>query len=237
MKRKREREELTNHNNKREDIIKNDPKRRRELLEPGEIRGLHHAIGHGLQDESRHLGIIVHLVHSYKRLQEAHHDDDQQREENKRFLHHDLQHDEHGAEEAECVEVEQQAHPEHGCAEGEEVVGELVEVGAFSFTRVVAEGDHAGDKGSAEQGVESQVEDVPEADVVAAYLVEFGDFIEEEARRHEVEHPLHDVEVARVVDRVDGDGVQYEVEHGEEDLHGVLVQRRAHPVRVQVGRV
>ena len=109
-------------------------------------------------------------------------------------------------------------------------------MGAFGLARVVAEGDHAGDEGGAEQGVEGQVEDVPETDVVAADLVELGDFVEEEAGRHEVEDAFDDVEVARVVDRVDGDRVQDEVEHREEDLHGVLVERGAHPVRVQVGR-
>ena len=228
---------LTDHNNKRKNIIKDNPKRWGELLEPGEIRRLHHAVGHGLDDEARHFGIIVHLIHADEGLQKAHHDDDQQREENEGFLHHDFQHDEHGAEEAEGVEVQQQAHPEHGCAEGEEVVGEFVEMGAFGFARVVAEGDHAGDEGGAEQGVKGRVEDVPETDVVPTDLVELGEFVEEESGCHEVEDAFDDVEVARVVDGVDGDGVQDEVEYRKEDLHGVLVERCAHPVWVQMGRV
>lgn len=98
----------------------------------------------------------------------------------------------------------------------------------------VAEGDHARDEGDAEQRVQGAVEDVPEADVVAADLPELGALVGDEAEGHEVEDALDDVEVAARVDGVDGGGVEDEVEEREEDLDGVLVQGRAHPVRVEV---
>lgn len=112
---------LTNHDDKSKNIIQHDPKGRRELLEAAEIGALHHAVGHGLQDEGGDLGVVVDLVHADEGLQEADADDDEQREEDEGFFHHYFEDDEHGAEEAEGVEVEEEAHPEHGrgelCAE------------------------------------------------------------------------------------------------------------------------
>jgi len=68
---------------------------------------LHDAIQHGLHNEARHTGIVVHLIHPNKSLQKANHDDNEQREENEGFSHHNLEYDKHGAEEAEGVQIEQ----------------------------------------------------------------------------------------------------------------------------------
>ena len=108
---------------------------------------------------------------------------------------------------------------------------------ADAVAGLVRERDQAQDEGGREQGVEGEVEDVPEAEVVAADLPAFGGFVAEEAEGHEVEDALDEVEVAAAVDGVDGPRVEREEEQGEEDLHAVLIARRAQAVRVDVRRV
>jgi len=119
---------LTDRDNKVKDIIQDNAKWRRKILEASEIRTLHDAVDHRLHDEARHLPVIlVRLVHTNESLQKPDHDDEQQREEDQRLFHHDLQHHQHRPEEPERIEVEKQAHPEHGRAEGQEIIAQLVE--------------------------------------------------------------------------------------------------------------
>lgn len=119
----------------------------------------------------------------------------------------------------------------------EEVIAELVEVLALRFTHVVSQRDHPGYEGCTEEGVEREVEHVPEPKVKPTNFVELRDFVEEEARGHEVEDSLHDIEIARRIDRVDSNGVEHQIQHGKEHLHCILIQRRPHPIRVKMRRI
>lgn len=102
------------------------------VLETVKFGGLHNGVQHGLNHKADVFQFSIREVQSYESLQEADHNDEEQCKEDERFPHHDLQNDQHGAEEAESVEVQQQAHPEHGRCEGQEVVAEFVEVTATS---------------------------------------------------------------------------------------------------------
>lgn len=90
-------------------------------------------------------------VETHERLQEANEHHKQQKEEDQGLAEHDFEYHQHGAEEAESIKVEQQAHPEHGRCEGEEVVAQLVEIAARVAVLVrlvgwVTDGDHAEDE-------------------------------------------------------------------------------------------
>ena len=114
---------------------------------------MHDRVGHGLHDKGCDFCVVVDLIHSDESLEEADADDEEQGEEDEGFFHHDFEDDEHGAEEAIGVEVEEETHPEHGGGEGEEVVGEDVEADTEIRVHVVAEGDHTGDERGGEEGV------------------------------------------------------------------------------------
>lgn len=109
---------LTNHDDKREDVIQHDPERRREIFEALEVRALHDGIGHRLQDEARHGPVIIDLIHPNESLEETNDDDGEEGKEDEGLLHHDFENDEHGAEEADVVEVQEEAEVEHWSAEG-----------------------------------------------------------------------------------------------------------------------
>ncbi len=113
---------LTNHYHESKDVVQNDPKWPGKVFKSSKVWTLHNAIGHRLQYEARHLLVVIYLIHANESLQEPDHHDDEQGEEDERFLHHDFQHHEHGAEEAEGVQIKEQAHPEHRRREGKEVV-------------------------------------------------------------------------------------------------------------------
>ena len=115
------------HHDEGEDVVENQAPGRRVLVEAVEVRGLHDAVGHGLDDEGCHSRCVFGLVEADEGLKEADDDNGEEREEDEGFFHHDFENDEHAAEEAEGVEVEHQAEPEHGGGEGEDVVGELIE--------------------------------------------------------------------------------------------------------------
>jgi len=96
---------------------------------------------------------------------------------------------------------------------------------------------HAQDEGGCEQRVERRVEEVPEPEVVPPDLAELVELVAHEPQRHGVEDALGDVQVAGRVDRVHGYRVEGQVQHGEEQLAYVLVERDPHPVRVEVSPV
>ena len=98
----------------------------------------------------------------------------------------------------------------------------------------MAQSDDAGYKGDAEEGIECGIEDIPESDVIASYFPKLGYLVEDVCRSHDIEDSFYNIEISSAVDGVDGDGVQSEVEDGEEDLHDILVKRCAHTVRVEV---
>jgi hypothetical protein len=138
-----------------------------ELFEAVEFGTLHDGVQHGLDDEARVGELVVGRdVHADEGLQEA----DQEGEEDERLAHHDFEHNQHGAEEAVCVQVQQQSHVEHGRRRGQEIVAELVELVAEGLVAAMTVRYEAEDKRDGEQGIEGQIEDVPEADVVAADL-------------------------------------------------------------------
>ena len=178
--------------------------------------------------------VIVAEVQSYEPLQEADEDDDEEGEEDEGLGHHDLEHDEHGAEETVGVQVEQETHPEHGRGEGEEVVADFVHAKAIGCVDGVAEGDHAGDEGDGEEDVEGAVEDVPEAEIVPAHFIELADLVAGEAEGEDVEEPFDDVQVAGRVDGVDGASVEAEKDDTNDDLDDVLVHGHAHAIWVEV---
>lgn len=233
---------LTDRDNKVENIIQDNAERRCKLLEACEVWTLHDAVDHRLHDEARHLSVIlVRLVHANERLQKPDHDDEQQREEDQRLFHHDLEHHQHRPEEAERIEVKKQAHPEHGRAEGQEIIAQLVEPSPLALAvRVIErfpERDHPRHERYRQQGVQRAVEHVPKAQVMPSYLPQLVGLVADEAERHDIQYALHHIQVARGVDRIDCARVQCQKEHREEDLHGVLVAGGAHAVRVQVGPV
>lgn len=148
--------QLTNHDNEIEQIVQDDTKRRRKVLEQLEIRALHDAVRHALDDRPRDRNPEIRLVHPDKRLEEADEDEEQQREEDDALLHHNLEHHQHCAEEAERVEEEQQAHPEHGRREREEVVAQSVEVPPLLVVHVggMRQRDHAEDERDRQERVQ-----------------------------------------------------------------------------------
>lgn len=211
-----------------------------EVVESFKLGTLHDGVEHGLHDEPDVIhDLILRDIETHERLQEADEHDEQQQEEDQTLAEHDLQNDEHGAEKAERVKVQQQPHPEHGRGEGEEIVAQLVEVAARVALLVVLvcrvrDGDHAEDKGQGEQGVEGAIEHVPEGEIVAADLVELVYLVADEAQGEDVEQAFDDVEISVGVDGVDSTGVQAEVDQREDDLHPVLISRNTHAVRVEV---
>jgi hypothetical protein len=122
------------------------------VVESFKLRRLHDGVQHGLHDETNIVHDLVFCnVETHERLKEADKDDKQQKEEDERLAKHDLQDHKHGAEEAESIKVEQQAHPKHGRCEGEEVIAQLVEIAARVAVLIrlvgwVTDGDHAEDE-------------------------------------------------------------------------------------------
>lgn len=99
----------------------------------------------------------------------------------------------------------------------------------------VAQGDKAEREAGRQQAVQHGVEGAPEAKDAVAGLPELGQLVADEAEREDVEQALDKVDAAGPVDRVHGDGVQAEVDEGDEHLGGILVAGRAHAVGVEVG--
>ncbi len=141
--------EEDDHDDEGEDVVEDEAEGVLEVVEAVKVRGLHDGVGHGLDDEGGDVLVVVDLVEADEGLEEADHDDDEEGEEDEGFFHHYFYDDEHGPEEPEGVEVEEEAHPEHGRGEGEKVVGELIEPDAFFVVDVggVGERDEAEDKG------------------------------------------------------------------------------------------
>lgn len=204
----------TDHDYECEDVIENDAERGREIVEAVEIGGLHDAVQHRLHDEARHARIVINLIHTDESLQEANHDDNKQGKEDERFPHHNFQHDQHGAEESESIQIEEQAHPKHRRRESEEVVAELVELpsSAVVVADRMSQGDQARDEADAEEGVEGRIEDVPKTDVIPTDLPELAEFIEDETSCHEIQYTLHDIQITCRVDCIDDACVYREVE-------------------------
>ncbi len=106
--------------------------------------------------------------------------------------------------------------PEHGCAKGQEIVAQLVEVFTGSLdVRVVgwrlAKGNEAQSQADHQQRVEHRVEGIPEAQDVVAGLPELGQLVEEEAEGECVQQAFDEIEVAVPVDGVDGARIQAEI--------------------------
>ena len=229
-------DQRTDGDDKVKDVVEDDAKRRLKLLKLGKLWARHDRVGHRLDDELRGIRVRVDVVHADKGLQEADDDEQQQREEDQGFLHHDLDDDQHDAEEAEGVEVEQQSAPEQGRAEGEEVVAQMVVPGPLVRAAVARsrQGQNAEDEGRRQEGVEGQVEDVPEGDVVAADLPQLDELVQDEAQGEDVEDALDDVNVAGLVDRVDDLRVEDQEQDREEGLDGILILRHPHAIGVEV---
>ena len=158
-----------------------------------------------MDDERGDILIVVNLIKADEGLEEADDDNDEEGEEDQRFLHHDFDDHQHGAEKAKGVKVQEETHPEHRGRKGEEIVRELVEFDSFFITGIgrVGECDKPEDEGEGEESVESAVKGVPEAKVIASDFPEFGRFVADKACRHEVEDALDDIQIAGSVDGVD----------------------------------
>ncbi len=95
-------------------------------------------------------------------------------------------------------------------------------------------GYHPGDERDAKQGIERAVKHVPETNVEPPHLPELRTLVRHEAQGHEIQDAFDDIQVAVAVDGVDGHRIQDEIEDREENLDGVLIDRRAHPIGVEV---
>lgn len=98
----------------------------------------------------------------------------------------------------------------------------------------VAKGDHANNERGGKEGVEGEVEGVPEAKIVAADFPEFAQFITQKTGSEEVEYSFHNVEVAGVVDGIDGGCIESEVKNVKEDLDCILILRSSHAVGIEM---
>jgi hypothetical protein len=94
------------HYNKGKAVVQNQAKRMLEFVEAAEVGRLHECIGHGLDDKSNiSCNLVVGIIETDKRLQEANNDDEEQGKEYDGLLHHHLEHNEHGAKEPVRVQV------------------------------------------------------------------------------------------------------------------------------------
>lgn len=118
--------------------------------------------------------------------------------------------------------------------EGEE--GILVEFPSLAccIMYIMAQSYHPRDERDGEERVQRAIEHIPKADIIPSHLPELGALVRHEPQGHEIQHPLHDIQITVSVDRVDRCGVEDQVEQRKEYLHGVLVDRGAHPVGVEM---
>ena len=153
-----------------------------EVIEAVELGRLHDGVEHGLHDEADVVhDLVFGNVKTHKSLQETDKHNEEEQKEDERLAEHDLEDNEHGTEEAESIEIEEQAHPEHRRCERQEVVAELVEASALLVTWFMADRDHAEYKGYCQESVEGAVEHVPEGYVEATDLPELVDFVADKA--------------------------------------------------------
>ena len=59
-------------------------------------------------------------------------------------------------------------------------------------------------------------------------------FIENEARCHDIQDSLHNIQIPRPVYGIDRSCIQRQVTHADEDLNGILILRRTHPIGIQM---
>lgn len=95
-------------------------------------------------------------------------------------------------------------------------------------------GYHTGDERYTKQAIKRAIEDVPETDIKPPHFPEFRTFVCYKAQCHEIQHAFHDIQIAVLVDGVDCNGIQNQIEYGEENLDGVLIDGSAHPIGVEM---
>lgn len=226
----------THHDDKGKAVVKNDAERVPKSIESAKVRTLHDGIGHNLHDEPRVVhDIVVGNVHAKESLEETNDDNNQERKEDDGLLHHDLQDHQHGAEEAEGVQVQHQADPEHWRAEGQEVVAEtaVVEVN-FWVVLSLGDGHEPEDKACHDERIQCVVERIPKAEDVVTGLPELGELVQDEAKGEDVQDDFDGIEAAVRVEGREHNRVQGEVDDGDEHLGSVLVHGGAHAVRFEV---
>lgn len=99
---------------------------------------------------------------------------------------------------------------------------------------IVAQGDHPRDEGDAQEGIQGAVKHIPETNVIPSHLPEFGALVRDETKGHEIQYPLHYIQIPRRIDRINRRREQHQIQKREEDLDGVLVKGRTHPIRVEM---
>jgi hypothetical protein len=152
-----------------------------EIVEAVELGRLHDCVEHGLHDKADVVhNLVFGDVKTHERLQKSDKHDEEEQEKDERLAEHNLKDDEHGAEEAESIEVEEQTHPEHGRCEGKEVVTELVEASTLLIVLFVANRNYAEYERHRKKCVQGAVEHVPEGDVETADLPELVDLVANE---------------------------------------------------------
>ncbi|TLS26982.1 hypothetical protein PpBr36_04011 [Pyricularia pennisetigena] len=235
--------EQDDHDDEGEEVVEYDAERVAKLFKAAKVGALHERVGHGLDDEARVAqGVVVCVVEADEALEEADDDDGEQREEDDGLLHHDLENDQHGAEEAERVEVQQQPDPEERRADGQKVVAELVELLAVRLAIFVlgwpvyglAKGEETNAQADHQQPIENAIQSIPEPQDAIARLPDLGDLVANETERKEVHETLDDIKFAGAVDRADGARVQAQIDEGNHKLGCVLVDRGAHAIGVHV---
>jgi hypothetical protein len=225
----------TYHDNKGKAVVENQPKRMAKLLEPIEFRTLEDSLEHGFDDEPDVIGAkIIGQIETDKSLQETNVDNDEQGKEDDRLLHHDFENDEHGAKEAEAVEIEQETGPKQGRHECQEIVAQPAEMDAIVGATVVGEANEAQDKRGREKRVQESIKGTPESQNLVSGLVDLDHLVADKSNGEQIEQNLGRVEIARWVDRVDGHGVEGEVHDGEKHLRSILIHGGTHAIRVKV---
>lgn len=98
----------------------------------------------------------------------------------------------------------------------------------------MCQSDDSQHKRYAEEGVQGGVEDVPETEVISSNLKEFGRLVTHEAQRKNVEQSFYGVQISSRVDRVDGARVECQIGNTDYYLHGILVLRHSHAIRIEM---
>ena len=75
----------------------------------------------------------------------------------------------------------------------------------------------------AEQSVQSAIEYVPKPHIIPPHLPKLDHLIRNEPQRHDIQHPLHHIQIPPRINRINRRSIQHQIQQRKEDLHRVLV--------------
>lgn len=90
------------------------------------------------------------------------------------------------------------------------------------------------DQARSEERVEQEVKHIPEANVKPPYFPELTGFIAKKAKGENIKHDLNDIQISSWIDSINGSGIQPQIDERKDDLRGILVNRRSHPIRINM---